>query len=70
MRIGLYFGSFNPIHVGHIQVARYFKNINAFDVIWFVPSPLNTHQKQEEAIGNDGAHAGTQVFHPSACAFI
>jgi len=50
MRIGLYFGSFNPIHVGHIQVARYFKNINAFDVIWFVPSPLNPHKSEETLV--------------------
>lgn len=50
MRIGLYFGSFNPIHVGHLQVARYFKEINAFDVIWFVPSPLNPHKSEETLV--------------------
>jgi nicotinate-nucleotide adenylyltransferase len=50
MRVGLYFGSFNPLHVGHIQVARYFQNIHIFDAIWFVPSPLNPH-KSEETLG-------------------
>lgn len=47
MRIGLYFGSFNPIHVGHVQVAQYFKTIDAFDEIWFVPSPLSPHKSDE-----------------------
>ena len=50
MRVGLYFGSFNPLHVGHIQVARYFRDIEAFDQIWFVPSPLNPHKSEETLI--------------------
>lgn len=50
MRIGLYFGSFNPLHVGHIQVARYFQNLQVFDAIWFVPSPLNPHKSEETLV--------------------
>lgn len=37
--IGLYFGSFNPIHVGHIQVANLIMEKANFDEVWFVPSP-------------------------------
>ncbi len=47
--IGLYFGSFNPIHIGHIKVAKYLKKYGKFDSIWFVPSPLNP-QKSEEML--------------------
>lgn len=43
-RVGLYFGSFNPIHFGHIQIARYILNQQQFDSIWFVPSPQNPHK--------------------------
>ena len=50
MKIGLYFGSFNPIHVGHIQVAEYIREHGQFDEVWFVPSPLNPHKNEETLI--------------------
>ena len=53
VRIGLYFGSFNPIHNGHIEVAHYMKSNAPFDEIWFVPSPLNPHKSGETLIPSD-----------------
>ena len=50
MRVGLYFGSFNPIHLGHLDVATYMLNHIPCDEIWFVPSPLNPHKQQETLI--------------------
>ena len=50
MRIGLYFGSFNPIHLGHLDVATYMLSHIPVDQVWFVPSPLNPHKKQETLI--------------------
>ncbi len=50
MKVGLYFGSFNPIHVGHIKVAQYIREHAQFDEVWFVPSPLNPHKKEETLI--------------------
>lgn len=41
MHIGLYFGSFNPIHVGHLIVANHIVEHSAIDKIWFVVSPHN-----------------------------
>lgn len=41
MRIGLYFGSFNPIHVGHLIIASHILNECELEKIWFVVSPLN-----------------------------
>lgn len=41
MKIGLYFGSFNPIHVGHLIIANHILNQGEVDRIWFVVSPLN-----------------------------
>lgn len=41
LRIGLFFGSFNPIHNGHIGIARYLLDKGYCDKLWFVISPCN-----------------------------
>lgn len=41
MHIGLYFGSFNPIHVGHLIVANHIVEHTDIDKLWFVVSPHN-----------------------------
>jgi nicotinate-nucleotide adenylyltransferase len=41
MKIGLYFGSFNPIHVGHCIVASYVANFTTVDQVWLIISPQN-----------------------------
>ncbi len=41
MKIGLYFGSFNPIHTGHLMVAQFMLNQAGLDEVWFVVSPQN-----------------------------
>ena len=41
MRIGLYFGSFNPVHTGHCIIASYICNYTEIDQVWFVVSPQN-----------------------------
>ena len=41
MKIGLYFGSFNPIHIGHLIIASYVLNNTDLSRIWFVVSPQN-----------------------------
>ncbi|MEI8278318.1 MAG: nicotinate (nicotinamide) nucleotide adenylyltransferase [Bacteroidota bacterium] len=41
MHIGLYFGSFNPIHIGHLIVANHVIEYTDVDKIWFVVSPHN-----------------------------
>jgi len=44
--IGLFFGSFNPIHIGHLILANHFVNHTDLDEIWFVVSPHNPHKKK------------------------
>jgi nicotinate-nucleotide adenylyltransferase len=44
MKIGLFFGSFNPIHVGHLIIANHIANTNSLQHIWFVVSPQNPHK--------------------------
>lgn len=41
MNIGLYFGSFNPVHVGHLIIANHIANYSDLDQVWFVVSPQN-----------------------------
>ena len=41
MNIGLYFGSFNPVHVGHLIIANHILNSTALEKVWFVVSPQN-----------------------------
>lgn len=41
MKIGLYFGTFNPIHVGHLVIANYMADFTELDQVWMVVSPHN-----------------------------
>lgn len=41
MKIGLYFGSFNPIHNGHLIIASHIADNTNIDKVWFVVSPQN-----------------------------
>jgi len=41
MKIGLFFGSFNPVHVGHMILANYMLEYTDLERIWFVISPQN-----------------------------
>lgn len=45
MKIGLFFGSFNPIHHGHLIIANHIINQQLVDQIWFVVSPHNPHKE-------------------------
>jgi nicotinate-nucleotide adenylyltransferase len=45
MKIGLYFGSFNPIHVGHLIIANFISNFTDLEEVWFVVSPQNPLKK-------------------------
>jgi len=41
MKIGLYFGSFNPVHVGHLIIASHMVEHTALEQVWFIVSPQN-----------------------------
>jgi len=46
-KTGLFFGSFNPIHVGHLVIAEYMAEFTDLEQIWFVVSPHNPLKKKE-----------------------
>jgi nicotinate-nucleotide adenylyltransferase len=41
LKTGLLFGSFNPIHIGHLALANYFSEFTDLEQIWFVVTPHN-----------------------------
>ncbi len=48
--IGLFFGSFNPVHVGHLALANYISENSEIDEIWFIVSPQNPFKESEDLI--------------------
>ncbi|MCL4139509.1 UNVERIFIED_CONTAM: hypothetical protein GTU68_055191 [Idotea baltica] len=51
-KIGLYFGTFNPIHVGHLIIANYMVEYSDLDEIWMVVTPHNPFKKKSSLLEN------------------
>ena len=52
LKVGLYFGSFNPIHIGHIAIAGYMTEYAGLNQVWFVVSPHNPLKKKETLLAD------------------
>ena len=52
MKIGLFFGSFNPVHVGHMIIAEHMVDNTDLDEVWLVVSPHNPLKKQSSLAGD------------------
>src|ERR1035437_10107518 len=50
MKIGLYFGSFNPVHTGHLIIANYIATNTDVDQVWMVVSPQNPLKPQKNLL--------------------
>ena len=50
MNIGLFFGSFNPIHLGHLIIAETIYDRTELDEVWFVVSPQNPLKKRKSLV--------------------
>lgn len=46
LHVGLFFGSFNPIHIGHLAIANYMVEFTSIGQLWFVVSPQNPLKKK------------------------
>ena len=51
-KIGLYFGTFNPIHVGHLIIASYMVEFSDLDQVWMVVTPHNPFKKKSSLLDN------------------
>ena len=54
MKIGLYFGTFNPIHIGHLIIANHMAEYSDLDQIWMVVTPHNPFKKKSTLL--DDSH--------------
>jgi len=52
MKVGLYFGTFNPIHVGHLIIANHLVEFSDLDEVWFVVTPQSPHKKKQSLLDN------------------
>ncbi len=50
MKTGLFFGSFNPLHIGHMTIAQYMVEFTDLEQIWFVVSPQNPFKEKHSLL--------------------
>lgn len=50
LKVGLYFGSYNPIHVGHLVIGNFMVEYTDIDQLWFVVSPQNPHKQKKNLL--------------------
>ena len=50
MKVGLFFGSFNPIHIGHMAIANYMVEFGPIDQLWFIVTPHNPLKKKKNLL--------------------
>lgn len=52
MKIGLFFGSYNPIHVGHMIIANHMVEFSDLEQVWFVVTPHNPFKKKNSLLAD------------------
>ena len=50
MKVGLYFGTYNPIHIGHLAIAGYMVEYADIDELWFVVTPQNPFKERSSLL--------------------
>ena len=53
MKIGIYPGSFNPVHIGHLALANFIVEYGEFDEVWFLITPQNPLKKKSDLMDQD-----------------
>ncbi len=51
-KIGLYFGTFNPIHIGHLIIANHFAEYSEVDEVWFIVTPKSPFKVKKTLLDN------------------
>ncbi|MFD2551349.1 nicotinate (nicotinamide) nucleotide adenylyltransferase [Bizionia sediminis] len=66
MKIGLYFGTFNPIHIGHLIIANELVENSNLDQVWFVVTPQSPFKKKQSLLDNyerlEMVHRATDIY--------
>ena len=53
MKIGLFFGTFNPVHKGHLDIANFIVEDTDIEQLWFIISPLNPFKKKTNLLSDN-----------------
>ena len=59
-KVGLYFGTFNPIHIGHLVIANHLVEFSDLDEVWFVITPKSPFKTKKTLLDNN--HRYQMVF--------
>lgn len=51
-QVGLYFGTFNPVHIGHVIIANHLAEYSDLDEVWFVVTPMSPHKTKDRILDN------------------
>lgn len=66
MKVGLYFGTFNPIHIGHLIIANHMAEFGGLDQVWLVVTPHNPLKKKSTLLDDrqrlEMVHLATEDF--------
>ena len=61
MKIGLYFGTFNPIHIGHLAIANHMVEFSDLDEIWMIVTPHNPFKKKSSLLADNHRYQLVQI---------
>ncbi|HRO75540.1 MAG TPA: nicotinate (nicotinamide) nucleotide adenylyltransferase [Crocinitomicaceae bacterium] len=61
MKVGLFFGSFNPIHVGHLILANHIVENTDLNQVWFVVSPHNPLKEKKTLLADNHRYAMVEI---------
>jgi len=61
MNIGLYFGTFNPIHIGHMAIANHMVEFSNLDEVWFVVTPQSPFKKKASLLADHHRYQLVQI---------
>ena len=51
-KVGLFFGTFNPIHIGHLVIANHLVEYSDLDEVWFVITPMSPFKTKKTLLDN------------------
>ena len=60
-KIGLYFGTFNPIHIGHLAIANHLVEFSNLDEVWLVVTPHNPFKKKASLLADNHRYQMVQI---------
>ena len=61
MNIGLYFGTFNPIHIGHLAIANHLVEFSDLDAVWMVITPHSPFKKKASLLSDNHRYQLVQI---------